>query len=448
MNSCTFEFKTHLEFSPEEIRTLPIDDIIGSVAETRDRFAKEYFDSVMNFIQSSLFDRWFGKKYDRTFVYRSDDVPFSCPKCNGKKEGFIRKGKRKRKLKTSLGEMTFSFFRLECRSCKAKFSPFPLFFGIGERVRLSEELLRKLLVMATEVPYKKASDFSRLFTDVPIGAKTVWNKAQEFGEKAEDSLPKTAESDVGMGDSTKVKAGNRDTHKRGLDAHVVIACEKEEKRHGRNSIAKTLLAFSVSSGSKEVEKQLKRTKAKLKLMIADGERGMRKLFARIWKDIDLQRCIWHLFYQMGYFLWKDGVKKEDRDGWIQKLKDIVYAPKGTPVPTLKKQYRQLCKTLEEKKMKNAANYLMYALPDVFTFRNVKKGKWIAQSVIERLMREINRRADIGRRWTEKGADNLLRLRLLKMLHPEIFSSLFQNSLSQNSSSCLVTRFEKVPKNTC
>jgi hypothetical protein len=131
MNSCTFEFKTHLEFSPEEIRTLPIDDIIGSVAETRDRFAKEYFDSVMNFIQSSLFDRWFGKKYDRTFVYRSDDVPFSCPKCNGKKEGFIRKGKRKRKLKTSLGEMTFSFFRLECRSCKAKFSPFPLFFGIG-----------------------------------------------------------------------------------------------------------------------------------------------------------------------------------------------------------------------------------------------------------------------------------------------------------------------------
>jgi hypothetical protein len=246
MNSCTFEFKTHLEFSPEEIRTLPIDDIIGSVAETRDRFAKEYFDSVMNFIQSSLFDRWFGKKYDRTFVYRSDDVPFSCPKCNGKKEGFIRKGKRKRKLKTSLGEMTFSFFRLECRSCKAKFSPFPLFFGIGERVRLSEELLRKLLVMATEVPYKKASDFSRLFTDVPIGAKTVWNKAQEFGEKAEDSLPKTAESDVGMGDSTKVKAGNRDTHKRGLDAHVVIACEKEEKRHGRNSIAKTLLAFSVS----------------------------------------------------------------------------------------------------------------------------------------------------------------------------------------------------------
>jgi hypothetical protein len=180
-------------------------------------------------------------------------------------------------------------------------------------VRLSEELLRKLLVMATEVPYKKASDFSRLFTDVPIGAKTVWNKAQEFGEKAEDSLPKTAESDVGMGDSTKVKAGNRDTHKRGLDAHVVIACEKEEKRHGRNSIAKTLLAFSVSSGSKEVEKQLKRTKAKLKLMIADGERGMRKLFARIWKDIDLQRCIWHLFYQMGV-LPLEGRREEGRPG--------------------------------------------------------------------------------------------------------------------------------------
>jgi hypothetical protein len=32
------------------------------------------------------------------------------------------------------------------------------------------------------------------------------------------------------------------------------------------------------------------------------------------------------------------------------------------------------------------------------------------SVIEREMREINRRSDVGVRWSESGIDNLLRLR--------------------------------------
>lgn len=42
------------------------------------------------------------------------------------------------------------------------------------------------------------------------------------------------------------------------------------------------------------------------------------------------------------------------------------------------------------------------------------------SVIEREMREINRRADVGARWSEPGIDRLLRLRHSKRINPDDF----------------------------
>jgi hypothetical protein len=42
------------------------------------------------------------------------------------------------------------------------------------------------------------------------------------------------------------------------------------------------------------------------------------------------------------------------------------------------------------------------------------------SVIEREMREINRRADVGARWSIPGVDHLLRLRHSKRINPDDF----------------------------
>jgi hypothetical protein len=42
------------------------------------------------------------------------------------------------------------------------------------------------------------------------------------------------------------------------------------------------------------------------------------------------------------------------------------------------------------------------------------------SVIEREMREINRRSDVGVRWSERGIDNLLRLRAARRINKDDF----------------------------
>jgi len=48
------------------------------------------------------------------------------------------------------------------------------------------------------------------------------------------------------------------------------------------------------------------------------------------------------------------------------------------------------------------------------------------SVIEREMREINRRTDVGRRWSIPGIDHLLRLRHSKRLNPDDFERVWSS----------------------
>ena len=47
------------------------------------------------------------------------------------------------------------------------------------------------------------------------------------------------------------------------------------------------------------------------------------------------------------------------------------------------------------------------------------------SVIEREMREINRRTDVGARWSVRGVDNLLRLRHSKRINPDDFDRVWR-----------------------
>jgi len=299
------------------------------------------------------------------------------------------------------------------------------------RMRYAEELVENVLKIATEISYEKSSEITKMFVcGSSMSSKTIWKHAQDYGAKAEYVIANnTTGSKVGVTDSTKVKAGNKDTHKRGLDAHIIIACDKSVLvSKNRRSIKKTLVAFTVGSGLRHFKEQLKKTKIEFDLMIMDGDKGSRSAIRWRWPKIDMQRCLWHLWYQMGYFLWKDKVPLKERGELIEELKNIVYSKKISVI-TLKKYYRLIAQFINQIGCTHTASYLLNALPDVFTFRKrtrkIRVGRWISQMLIERLMREVNRRADVGRRWTDEGADNILRLRILKMLHKDKFEQMFR-----------------------
>jgi len=57
-----------------------------------------------------------------------------------------------------------------------------------------------------------------------------------------------------------------------------------------------------------------------------------------------------------------------------------------------------------------------AKEEVFNCRKVPSLYFATTSPVEREMRELNRRADVGARWSQKGIENLLKILFLKRLN--------------------------------
>ena len=93
------------------------------------------------------------------------------------------------------------------------------------------------------------------------------------------------------------------------------------------------------------------------------------------------------------------------------------------------------------KMINIYNYLYNAYNKIF----INEKEWniknniITTSLIEREMREINRRTDIGCRWSEAGVENLLKIRLVQKYSPhnwkEYFPTIRRNNINITATIC-------------
>lgn len=444
------QYTVNFNISPEQLMTMNISDMVCAVKESRDKFGTNLFSVFMEEAQKILLQKWIGEKYDMHFVHNPQNCDLHCPTCKSNEYGFCRRGTITRTLKTSMGKLDFRLQRVSCKRCNKKFSPFQKIFGIEERKIITDELLHKMIGVVTELSYNKTVQFTKQFTNSCVSGNTLWKRIQCSGAVMKDVIAQETYSTetVALSDSTKVKAGNKDTNKRGLDAHLFIATDKDEhKKNNRNYYNKKILGFSISQTKGDIKNQIMHRKEKLKLVLLDGEPGVRQYIVKKWNTIDFQRCLWHINRQVGYFLWKDKIKQEDREAYKEKLRHIIYSnEKDITVNNLKKKYRSFVKELKDKGLYTTAHHLANALPDIFTFRkrtrNVKEGKWIAQSIIERAMREINRRADIGNRWTDNGAENLIRLRLVKMFQPELFNKTF--TYNNDNQSNLILSVDRMP----
>ena len=73
------------------------------------------------------------------------------------------------------------------------------------------------------------------------------------------------------------------------------------------------------------------------------------------------------------------------------------------------EYQELIKLLEKHKCKSCLSHLQNAYPNMFTnFSNQWSGK--TTSLIERIMRTVNLRANVGK-WSTKGVLNTMKIRL-------------------------------------
>lgn len=153
------------------------------------------------------------------------------------------------------------------------------------------------------------------------------------------------------------------------------------------------------------------------LLITDGDTSILKPLKGL--KILFQRCLWHLPYQLKYYLWKDEVKRKSERWYhiLGEIFDITAIRHGVDdeeeiLSIIAAKTRRLEKLLaycQRHGCTHCKTYLENAQPDMFTaFRKKLQGK--SASHAERVMRTVNLRTTVGK-WSPRGALNAVKVRL-------------------------------------
>ena len=341
--------------------------------ESDTNFAKRFAQSVQQ-IQNNLYGRL--------------KEQLMCPDCAG--NSIIRKGWRKRHLKTSRGSFKLVVLQTSCKSCGRTFRPLNELIGLPFSRRFLDEFVEKGIRVAVDLSFAKASRIIKSLTRCQISAEAIRQKlhVKAAGLKLDNNVCGKAV----LVDSTKVKSGKK---MRGSSVHVAITAHKGPKRAGRPSIEKRLLHLHVG-GSGKLRKCLKHIG--VQNLVHDGFENLADCATHV------QRCSWHLVHQLKYYLRQDGVCYRSRPFYQNSLKTILWDPEKGP-----KKLKTFIKELHNNGLKQSATHLSNAEHEAFTWTNDSGFTYRTTSPLEREMRELNRRADIGVRWSDQGVESVLKV---------------------------------------
>jgi transposase-like protein len=259
----------------------------------------------------------------------------------------------------------------------------------GERI--SSGLRDRQLSMTCHVPYQRARNFVHQCLGVSCSPKRIRKDLDTTAQQIRQ-LPTKAVGKVVYQDATKVKAGPK---QRGVSIHMAITAEPNGQRWGRNQMRKRLLFLKTGDG-RSIKESLKSLGAGG--IIHDGEMDLSGCAKR------LQRGLWHLPHQLQHFLWMDGVAWEQRKPSVKELIHVLY--KSSTPSKMENRYRQFINKLKCQGLTNSFTHLQRAEQELSTSRR-HHFDYHTTAPAEREMREINRRADIGVRWSIPGIENLL-----------------------------------------
>jgi hypothetical protein len=335
-----------------------------------------------------------------------------CERCgvlHGSHATLQRRGSRPRRLKTSSGILVFKLRQLTCRDCGRTWSPFAEWLGLRPRQRICEELERKLVEWVTELSYAKTCRVGGEWLGATLSPKTLHRCVQRRGSAVR--FTPAPECSVALADGTKVPAG---TQKRGCEIRFCLQLLGRDELHRRPRVLKRIAGWSVGAG--DWDRAIPAGVA-TDAIVSDREPGLAEAAHRQNPDVFQGMCEWHLGHTLDHLLVLDRMKVQERKQRVAELCRIVWGPEEKRAAA----YRAFCNALQHcpqayAMLRNVAAYVL----------SPERPSERTTSVIEREMREINRRTDVGARWTVRGVDHLLRLRHSKRINPDDFDRVWSS----------------------
>jgi len=310
-----------------------------------------------------------------------------CPRCEG--TALIRKGWRSRVLRSSRGSLSLEVLQMRCKACGRTFRPVNAVLGLPFGRRLLDELVEKAIGLGIQMPFGRASRALRaLLADAP----SPEGLRRQIAAKAATLVPcdEVAGKTV-LVDATRVKAGK---NPRGSAVHLAVSAVPGPRGAGRPTIIKRLGHLHVGDAEGLRQRLLG---LPVERLVHDGGLNLEACASKV------QRCRWHLVHQLNHCLWQDGMKVEQRRHYQKRLKRLLWrqgprAPEGLDA---------FIKELQRGGFRQSAEHLENAQPQTFTWQADQGFAFTTTAPLEREMRELNRRADVGARWSDRGIENVL-----------------------------------------
>ena len=391
-------------------------------------------------LQDRLIDEVCGPKW---LPVRDLPAPFGCPGC-GVMSDFARKGKRTRprRFDTAAGIVRVQLANVGCRACGRVFAPLLLMLDLSGK-RRTDRLMLELAELAAQMSFARAGAVAASF-GVPASAGRAHSAVADLapmldgiGQPQTPGAPTGA--DVVILDGTGMRAGPR---RLGVNGNIALGLTGRSGPRRRRRAATVLLGLTLAQPWSAMAEQLRALRAPV-VVVVDGELAITKLAEDVWPDVPIQRCWWHLPRALRWALYADKAPHPWANAKRTELVDLLHrvARERLTHAQALAVYDVFAATVAAEGHHAADELLTGARDQVFTCLrpDVRArlahlgGPELGSGVLERVMRELNARTDIGgSRWSVDGLRDLITVQLARMTNHPAWTTLSQSLRPPNA----------------
>lgn len=347
-----------------------------------------------------------------------------------------------RSLKCSLATVAYRFAQLRDRQSGRSVMPLAQALAIPAYEQYLEEALEPGIGLTVHVSYRRASSEVERLGGQSMSHTTVHTRLQKFARSHEPfgSMKDRAFRFLVV-DGTKV-------HLQGPLGKDLGQVEMRWAMASGGSLSRfEPVGFWIDTEWAEIRKDLegRLDYEKLEVLFCDGGPGIEdNLLAASMRP---QRCQWHGKRDFPYLLYADGFKKAEQHSLVDKLQSVPVMtltqhdmeklrPEDRPlveqmVEKTQQGFEQLLQALDPQRYPRTRTYIENLMAPVTTFLKhwLDNGEVIplTTNAIESAFSQVNNRIKrVGRRWSETGLLNWLKMTFYKIFKPELWTTLWNS----------------------
>ena len=282
-----------------------------------------------------------------------------------------------------------------------------LLLGVSRYQRLPDYVKEMMGLLSSLCSYRTAQRCMTILGWMKFGYGSFRRATKWLSNQLDLGLSSKGTTEF-VADGTGI--GTLKTGKRGSELKILAQYCKDGSLHLVNiGIGKYMSKAEWVSLFAPIRAAFEGEQLKALSVLMDGCRSILSGAKSVHKRIKIQRDIWHICHQLKYYMWKDKVSKLHKIALIKNVFKAVSLTWYRPKEECLELMASAILFCDRQKYKHCQSYLMGCCDHLFTFEK-EELTHKNSSKIERMMRTVNQRMDIGV-WTNQGALAVAKIRL-------------------------------------